>query len=147
MAETSVWDRIGSELVPAIRRLAGLNNDALWIEYSSRSGTITHASAALIRVLGWNPSGSALADIIHPDDRPATAKAWELMSAGTPVTDGFPNRYIAGDGSAYVWLVWSPPLATDGEDLGVVACLHVPPDSVLYPALEVEAVSRKNQNG
>lgn len=80
-------------------------------------GTIERANPAFERVLGTAPealTGTALVDLVHPDDAAETRARLERLVRGEPSTS-FENRCRGRDG--YRWLAWSANPALDERRL------------------------------
>ncbi len=77
------------------------------------NGRFSQVSAASASVWGYAANellGRAVADLVHPEDREATAQAMADVLAGRPTLD-FCNRHVTRDGRVVImqWsLVWSP---------------------------------------
>ena len=90
-------------------------------------GAIEWVSPAVTRTMGWSPDellGTRMADLLHPDDRAATAAARALVYAGhevTTATGGFVVRMRTRAGG-WRWMSGCPtPVADDaGVPIGAV---------------------------
>ncbi|MBP2296518.1 PAS domain S-box protein [Azospirillum rugosum] len=70
-------------------------------------GTITAVNPAWTALLGWTEAdllGTSFLDLVHPDDRAATAAESGHLASGR-TTPRFENRYRHKDGS-HRWLTW-----------------------------------------
>lgn len=122
--------------------------NVLWAETTHTTGEIVSASPGWYDVLGYLPVGADLMDRIHPDDHPATVRAWESMVAGNPPMYGFANRWHSEASGRWQWLVWSAPVvwqdpvAADGRSLAVAIALDS--NGVWRSALIDAAQRRRN---
>ncbi len=101
-------------------RLFNLSLDLLCVLHLD--GTIVRANPAFERVLGASPDllhGTALLDLVHPDDVAVTLAQVERLARGEPSTS-FENRCRCSDGS-HRWLAWSANPAIDEKRLYCVA--------------------------
>lgn len=101
-------------------RLFNLSLDPLCV--LSLDGAIVRANPAFERVLGTSPDalqGSALLDLVHPDDVAVALAQVEKLARGEPST-GFENRCRRSDGT-YRWLAWSANPALEEQRLYCVA--------------------------
>lgn len=75
---------------------------------STRDGRWKRVNPAMARTLGWSAEElleTPLIDLVHPDDRPASARALAAVGAGRPVAT-FEHRMRCKDGS-YRWITWN----------------------------------------
>ena len=101
-------------------RLFNLSLDPLCV--LNLDASILRANPAFERVLGTSPEalhGTALLDLVHPDDMEVTHAQVHKLARGEPST-GFENRCRCADGS-YRWLAWSANPAIEEERLYCVA--------------------------
>ena len=99
-----------------------------FVVFTQTDGAIDWVSPAVTRTLGWSPDdllGTPLADLLHPDDRAATADARALVYAGHDAMappGGFVVRMRTKAGR-WRWMSGSPtPVADDaGVPVGAVA--------------------------
>jgi PAS domain S-box-containing protein len=99
-----------------LQRLFALSLDLLIVV--DRTGCIQSVSPSWQSVLGYRPEhllGTAVADLVHPDDEQATRSARAAIARGEGVAQ-HENRYRHADGH-YVWLRWT---AAFDEDEGLV---------------------------
>jgi PAS domain S-box-containing protein len=74
---------------------------------------ITPAWIDLLRCSASDLIGRRFLDFVHPDDRDATTRLFDRVSAGIEITR-FRNRYQRSDGS-YRWLMWRARLVAGTE--------------------------------
>lgn len=94
-------------------RLFNLSVDMLGIIGSD--GRFEQINPAFSRTMGWAEQeviGRPFLAFVHPDDRPATLRELEKLSAGSS-TPHLENRYRRNDGS-WRWLSWAVTLEPDG---------------------------------
>jgi PAS domain S-box-containing protein len=99
----------------ALDRMFNLSTDILTI--CDFEGKFLRVSPAWERISGW-PIDAAVtrpfAELLHPDDVPATLAKFEELKQGFPVVE-FENRHLRADGS-YCWLSWrAVPVVEEGR--------------------------------
>ncbi len=85
-------------------------------------GYFKQLNASWERALGWTRDelkARPYAELVHPDDRPATAAEVQRLRLGVAAMD-YENRYLAKDGS-YRWLSWRSSVSPDGALIYAVA--------------------------
>ena len=96
-----------------------LSNDLVCI--AGTDGFFKWVNPSFSRILGWQDAylfQSSFIDLIHPEDRAATAEAMQLLGQGSQTTN-FINRYKAADGT-YHTLQWNAtPEANTNNIFGI----------------------------
>ncbi len=88
----------------------------------SFDGRFLQVNAAWTACLGWSAAelvGRPWLELVHLDDRAATARFAETLLAGQPVP-AFENRYLHKDGSSR-WLSWSALAVAESRQIFAVA--------------------------
>ncbi|RYV50435.1 sensor domain-containing protein [Pengzhenrongella frigida] len=123
--------RAEEAVVDAGRRYRLLAESAAdFVAETASDGQITWVSPAVTRTLGWAPAeliGTAVADLVHPEDQAAAAALRDAPDAGDPFTapSGGVALRMRIKGAGWRWMSGSstPILDESGAPVGVVASL------------------------
>src|SRR5205823_1158182 len=144
------------ERTATLDRFFSLSIDLLCI--AGTDGRFQRVNPAWEETLGWSAdelTSMPYMDLVHPDDRAATAHEAAGLAAGG-ITVRFENRYRAKDGS-YRWLSWKSAAAgeqgliyaaardvTDEKRATEALARHVSELNVINDELEVSREARKD---